>query len=199
MEGREGVGAGLPVVLRVRVVRGSWCRTAAPSPPCHPRQGEKRLSHICPPLQFIPPPKHRDDHLQIQPRRPALAVPGDRGALAALGVRWAREGQLTPFLRGLLPVPFLPCCPEKVTRKKKGGQMTTRWQRSLPEACKREAAHPLLHPQTAPRDRARMLPCLQGRGALRDGHRPAPASLVLARPQLPVQCARWPPEARLKS
>lgn len=56
---------------------------AVPSPPCH----------------------------QIQPRSLALAVLGDRGALAALGVQWAREGQLTPFLPGLLPVPFLPCCP----------------------------------------------------------------------------------------
>lgn len=29
---------------------------AALSPPCHSRQVEKRLSHICPQFQLIPPP-----------------------------------------------------------------------------------------------------------------------------------------------
>lgn len=110
----------LPVVLQVRVVRGSWQQTAALSPPCHPRQGERGLSHICPLLQLIPSSHHRGDHLQIQPHSLGLVVPGDRGAPAALGVQWAREGQLTPFLPGLLLVPFLPCCPAKGTRKKRG-------------------------------------------------------------------------------
>lgn len=91
---------------------------AALSPPCHPRQVEKGLSHICPQLQLIPPPHHRGDHLQIQPHSPALAVLGDQGVLVALGVPWAQEDQLTLFLLGLLLVLFLPCCPAKGTRKK---------------------------------------------------------------------------------
>lgn len=96
---------------------------AAPSPPCRPKwegRGEKGLSHVCPLLQFNTPAHHRGDHLQIQPRSLVLAVLGDQGALAALGVQWAQEGQLTPFLLGLQLVPFLPCCPAKGTRKKRG-------------------------------------------------------------------------------
>lgn len=78
-------------------------------------RGEGAEPHL-PLLQFIPLPHHSGDHLQIQPRSPALVALGDRGALAALGVQWAQEGQLTPFLLGLLLVLFLPCCPAKEIR-----------------------------------------------------------------------------------
>lgn len=116
------------------------------------------------------PLHHRGDHLQIQPRSLSPLVLGDRGALEALGVRWAQEGQLNPFLPVLLLVPFLPCCPAKGTRKTRG-QM--RWQRSLPGACKQEVAHPFPYPQTTPWDRTWMFPCLQGRGALQEGALPS--------------------------
>lgn len=116
------------------------------------------------------PLHHRGDHLQIQPRSLSLLVLGDRGALEALGVRWAQEGQLNPFLPGLLLVPFLPCCPAKGTRKTRG---QTRWQRSLPGACKQEAAHPFPYSQTVPWGRTWMFPCLQGRGALQKGALPS--------------------------
>lgn len=57
-------------------------------------------------MTALSPPCH-----QIQPRSLALVVLGGQGALAALEVRWAQEGQLSPFLLGVLLVPFLLCCP----------------------------------------------------------------------------------------
>lgn len=87
-----------------------------PSPPCHPKCREKGLSCVCLRLQLIP--SHPcSDHSQIQPRSLAPVVPGDRGALAGLGVRWAREGRLSPFLLGALLVLFLLCCPAKETKR----------------------------------------------------------------------------------
>lgn len=89
---------------------------AALSPPCHSTCREKGLSCVCPQLQLIPP-HHCSDHSQIQPRSLALVVLGGQGALAALGVRWAREGQLSLLLLGVLLVLFLLCCPAKGTRR----------------------------------------------------------------------------------
>lgn len=107
----------------------------APSPPCHPRYREKRLSCVCPWLQLIPP--HQcSDHSQIQPHSLAPVVPGGQGALAALGVRWAREGQLSPFLLGVLLVPSLLCCPAKGTRR---GQMEGGSGRCLEPASRRQS------------------------------------------------------------
>lgn len=140
------------------------------SPPYHPKCREKRLSCVCPWLQLIPPHQCRD-HSQIQPRSLAPVVLGGRGAPAALEVRWAQEGQLSPFLLGVLLVLFLLCCPAKGTRRRQDG----RWQWLLPGACKQEAEHPLPNPLW---DRTWMLvlmvPCL---GALWERALPSSGTL----------------------
>lgn len=68
------------------------------------------------PVPLLPPPAFppkRCWHLQIQPRTPAPVAPVGQGGLAALGVRWARGGRLTPSLLGRPPAPCPPCCPAK--------------------------------------------------------------------------------------
>lgn len=105
------------------------------SPPCHPKCREKGLSCVCAWLQLIPS-HHCSDHSQIQPRSLALVVLGDQGALAALEVRWAQEGQLSPFLLGVLLVPFLLCCPAKETRS---GQMEGGSGHCLEPASRRQS------------------------------------------------------------
>lgn len=74
---------------------------------------EKGLSRACPPPPTLRLSPERSWHLQIQPRRPAPVAPVGQGGPAALGVRWAQEGQLTPSLLGRLLAPCLPCCPAK--------------------------------------------------------------------------------------
>lgn len=190
-----------PVVLQVQVVQGSWQRMAALSPPCHSRQVEKRLSHICHQFQLIPPLHHRGDHLQIQPHSLALVVPGDRGVLVALGVPWAQEGQLTPFLLGLLLVLFLPCCPAKRTRKKTQGN---RWDKVTTVPAWGLQTVGSASPPTSPNcplGQGTDAPLSLGQGLCGMGDWPALASLILAvltLPWIPVQCTQWPPEGRLK-
>lgn len=68
------------------------------------------------PVPLLPPPAFlpkRCWHLRIQPRTPAPVAPVGQGGLAALGVRWARGGRLTPSLLGRLLAPCPPCCPAK--------------------------------------------------------------------------------------